>query len=108
VRREESASAAPLLDFAALGGRLRRVLPVLTALAVLGAGIEALGAGVSPTLVVRWASILVALVLAALAVLTGLHALDGADRAQRRGERLSGGDVGLMPPRPGGYGDGAD
>jgi hypothetical protein len=40
----------------------------------------------------------VVLVLAVMAVLTAVHALGGADRAQRRGERLAGDDVRLTPP----------
>ena len=40
----------------------------------------------------------IVLVLGAL-VLVALSALQGADRAQKRGERLSGEDVGLLPTR---------
>jgi hypothetical protein len=95
---DERAPDDPLLDFAALSGRLGRVVPIVAALAVLGAAGELVTAGASLALVVRWASIFVALLLAVLAVLTATHALGGADRAQRRGERLASDDVRLLPP----------
>lgn len=91
--------SAPLLDFAALRGRLRRLLPLLAALAVVGAGLDVAAGGLSAGVLLRWATVLAVLVLVALAVLTAVHALSGADRAQRRGERLAGHDVGLVPTR---------
>ncbi len=88
----------PLLDFALLVGRLTRVLPMVAAVAVLGATAELVTVGFSAVLVVRWLTILVVLVLVTMAVLTAAHAMGGADRAQRRGERLASDDVRLTPP----------
>jgi hypothetical protein len=89
----------PLLDFAAPLARLRRLAPAIGALAVVGATADALTGGLSVGVAVRWLTAAAAMTLAALAVLTALHALTGADRAQRRGERLAGEDVGLLPAR---------
>jgi 4-amino-4-deoxy-L-arabinose transferase-like glycosyltransferase len=88
----------PLLDFSALALQLRRVVPVIAALAVLGGVGELVTAGASAALAVRWVTIFVVALLATMAVLTGVHAMGGADRAQRRGERLSSDDVRLTPP----------
>jgi hypothetical protein len=96
---DQDRSDQPLLDFAVPLARLRRLLPAIAVLAVLGAAVEAMGAGLSAALVLRWATVVGVVAVAALAVLTAVHALGGADRAQRRGERLAGQDVRLLPAR---------
>jgi hypothetical protein len=89
----------PLVDFAAPAARLRRLLPVLAVLAVVAAGVDAQRSGLTLGLVLRWGTVLALAALLSLALLTAVHALGGADRAQRRGERLAGDDVGLLPGR---------
>lgn len=89
-----------LLDFPALARRLQGVAGVLAVVAVVGAVVEALLVGLYFSLLIRWASGFVAALLIATAITVALHAYRGADSAQRRGERLSGPDVGLLPPRP--------
>lgn len=88
-----------VLDIPALLARLRVCAMLLAVLAVAGLIFEGLVTGLAFTVMVRWAAILVAAVLVCAAVLVALDALRGADAAQRRGERLSGDDVGLIPPR---------
>ncbi len=90
---------APLIDFAAVAGRLRRVAAVAAVLAVVGATIDAVVSGLTVALVARWLLAFAGAALLGGAVVVALSALRGADRAQRRGERLAGDDVGLAPPR---------
>jgi hypothetical protein len=88
-----------LVDFGDLARRLRMVATATAAVAL--AGMLANGAlrGFGTGLLVGWASLYVVAVLLGTAVLTGLHAVRGVNEATRRGERLSGADVGLLPPR---------
>jgi ethanolamine transporter EutH len=90
----------PLLDFAEPLARARRLVVPLVALALLAALVEGALLGFSAGAVVRWLAVAAVVGGGLLAVLTALHALGGADRAQRRGERLSGDDVRLRPPLP--------
>lgn len=88
-----------LLDFAALAGRLRVAGGVLAVLALVGVIVEGLRTGLTFGAMLKWSGILVAAFLAVAALLVAYHAYRGAGAAQRRGERLSGPDVGLTPPR---------
>lgn len=93
------AGDAPLLDFAALIRRLRVLSAAVGALAGGGVAVEAaLGAAVVPA-AMRWATGAGAALVLGTAVLVALQAYRAADTAQRRGERLSVDDVGLVPPR---------
>ncbi len=93
------AGDAPLLDFTALTRRLRTLVAIVGALAGVGVVVEAvLGAGIVPA-AVRWATGAAVVVVLGTAVLVALQAYGAADTAQRRGERLSADDVGLVPPR---------
>lgn len=86
-------------DFHLLGRRLRWAAAVVGALTVLAVLVAGLRGGLSAGDVLRWIGAGVVVLLVAAAVLGGLHALRAAGSAQRRGERLSGDDVGLLPPR---------
>ena len=86
----------PLLDLSALARRLRRAAVVALGAGVVGA-VVAQVMGLSP--VAGFLGGFVAVVLVADVVLVAFSALGGADRAQKRGERLAAGDVGLIPAR---------
>ena len=88
-----------LLDFGALAGRLRVAAAVLGVITVAGVILDGLRSGLAFAMMVRWAGAFVVGMVVVTAVLVALHALRGADTAQRRGESLSGPDVGLVPPR---------
>jgi hypothetical protein len=88
-----------LVDFPRLAARLRVAVVVLGILALAGAVGEGLISGLTFAVLIRWGSGFLAALLVSSAVLTALSAYRGADTAQRRGERLSGEDVGLVPPR---------
>jgi hypothetical protein len=88
-----------VLDFGALAGRLRTAAAVLGVFAVGGVIVDGLRSGLEFAMMVRWAAAFVLGMVVVAAVLVALHALRGADTAQRRGESLSGPDVGLVPPR---------
>jgi hypothetical protein len=104
----DSSGAAPsgdhgrgaLLDLPVLATRLRLVAGVLAALALVAVVLDGLANGLSFAIMARWAGLFLLTLALAAAGLVAVQALRGADRAQRRGERLSGGDVGLLPPRP--------
>lgn len=89
----------PLVDFGAVPRRLQSVTGVVGALALLGCVIDGALNGLTFALMGRWVGIFVVGMVAGMAVATALHALGGADRAGRRGERLSSPDVGLSPRR---------
>lgn len=86
-----------LLDFAALRARVGNVLIPVAGIALVGAIVEGLLRGLTFGLLGRWFGIFVVASVLGVAVVTALHAAGGADRAGRRGERLSGDDVGLAP-----------
>lgn len=94
-RRDE----AGFLDFRALGARLRAAAAVLGVVAVIGVVIDGLQSGLTFAVMVRWTGAFVLGLLLVAAGFVAVHALRGADTAQRRGESLSGPDVGLVPPR---------
>ena len=89
----------PLVDFSDVPGRLQTTAGALAALAVLGCVVDGVLNGLTFALMGRWAGIFVVLTLAATAVITALHALGGAGRAEERGERLASPDVGIAPRR---------
>lgn len=91
---------AGLLDFGALGERLRSAAGLLGVIAVAGVMVDGLRSGLTFAVMVRWGTAYVIGLLLVAAVLVAVQALRCADMAQRRGESLSGADVGLVPPRP--------
>jgi len=85
-----------------LGRRLWTVATVLGVLALIGVVVDALvfsEGGLSFGVMARWGGAALALFVVSAAALVALHAYRGAEAAQRRGERLSGDDVGLLPTR---------
>ena len=94
----------PLVDFSDLPGRLQTMAGALALLTLLACIVDGAINGLTFALMGRWAGIFIALALLGTAVVTGLHAAGGADRAARRGERLSSPDVGLAPRRRPGAG----
>lgn len=93
--RQESA----LLAFGPLLARLQTAAGVLAVLALAAIVVDGLRNGLSFAIMGRWIGVYVAAMLVASAVAVAVHALGGAGRAQRRGERLSSPDVGLAPRR---------
>ncbi len=91
--------AEPLVDFDALRHRVGAVLAPVAGLSLLGMVIDGAVRGLTFALMGRWVGIFVLLSVLGIAVLTALHALGGAGRAELRGERLSSPDVGLAPRR---------
>ena len=89
----------PLVDWRSLGRRVGRVAVAIAAVAVLGAVVTGLVSGWSRSVALTWAFLGVAGVLVAAMVLAGWSALRGMLRAGERGERLAGGDVGMIPPQ---------
>ena len=89
----------PLVDFAVIPRRLQSVAGIVGGLALLGCVVDGVINGLTFALMGRWFGIFVLGMVAGVAVLTALHAAGGADRAGRRGDRLSAPDVGLSPRR---------
>lgn len=88
-----------IVAFGPLARHLARTAGALGALAFVGLVAQGVGQGLTFRLMGAWAAawlLSFALVSAALAA---AHALGGAGRAQRRGERLASSDVGLRPRR---------
>jgi hypothetical protein len=90
---------AGLVDFRVLASRLGGAAAVLGLAAVVGVVIDGLQSGLTFAVMVRWTGAFALGLLVVSAVFVAVHALRGADAAQRRGESLSGPDVGLIPPR---------
>jgi hypothetical protein len=86
-------------DMGTLAGWLRAVAIGLVFVAILGAVIDGLVRGLTFAVLARWVGLYLAGWLVASAVVVAVHAGRRAGAAQRRGERLSGDDVGLIPPR---------
>ena len=95
--RMDTPDHEPLVDFDALRGRVGGVLVPLAGLSLLGAVVDGAIRGLTFALLGRWAGIFILVTIFAIAVLTAMHALAGAGRAERRGERLASPDVGLSP-----------
>lgn len=87
----------PLVDFLELRSRLGGVLIPIAGLSLLGAIVDGAVRGLTFALLGTWFGIFVLGSVVGVAVTTALHAARGADRANRRGERLSSPDVGLAP-----------
>lgn len=88
-----------VVEFPPLAGRLRATAAVLAVGTLLAMVVDGVVRGLSFGAMVVWVSVFVVTFLISAAVTVALHALRGADRAQRRGDRLSGDDVGLVPRR---------
>jgi hypothetical protein len=91
--------SGPLTDFAQLRRRVGRAGLAVAAVFLVGLVVDAVAGGLTAEKVLRWVSAALATALVATAVLAALHALRGADSAQKRGERLAGDDVRLRPAR---------
>lgn len=90
---------ARIADFPPLAARLRGLAAVLGVATLLAMVVDGVLRGLSFGSMVLWVSVYVVCLVVTAAVTVAVHALRGADTAQRRGERLSGDDVGLMPRR---------
>lgn len=88
-----------LVDFSIVPRRLRTAAGVLAAVTLGGCIVDGALRGLTFQLMGRWAGAFAVTFLIAAAVITALHAAVGADRASRRGERLSSPDVGITPRR---------
>ena len=88
-----------LIDIAALAVRLRYVAGGLAVLALVGAVVDGLRNGLTFSLLARWIALLAFFLVIAAALLVAIQALRGAGHAARRGQRLAGRDVGLIPPK---------
>jgi hypothetical protein len=86
-------------DLSRLAAWLRTVAISLVFVAVRAAVIEGLVQGLTFAVLARWAGAYLAAWLVVSAVVVAVHAMHRASKAQRRGERLSDDDVGLIPPR---------
>lgn len=96
---------APIVDFARAARRLRASALVLGAAAVVGwlvAGV--VGDGVRLADLGGWIGAALLGMFLVEVVVVGGSALAGMLRAGDRGERLAGGDVGLLPPQVTGHG----
>lgn len=87
------------IGFPALAGWVRTGAAVLAVLTLIGVVVDGLVSGLTFALMLRWLSLLLAGIVLLAGISAAVHALRGAQAAQRRGERLSGDDVGLLPPR---------
>lgn len=90
----------PLIDFPALAEQLRKAVVAIGTAAVVGAVAQTLRSGPDGATLLRWLTAFVALSVLAGAILVSWYAYKGAVRTHGRGERLSGDDIGLLPPRP--------
>jgi hypothetical protein len=74
----------------------------LGALAFVAVVVQGLQEGLSFRLMGNWLAVYVGVYLLAAGVVTAVHALRGARRARRQGDRLGSTDIGLLPRRPSG------
>lgn len=95
-----------ILQFSDLVRQVRWVAVVVAGLTAVVVAADAVLSGPSLVAAVQWVGAGLALVLSISTVLAVVHALRGMDAAQKRGERLSGDDVGWRPPRREGQGPG--
>lgn len=93
--------APGLVDFPALGRRLRRAATVVGAAVGVVALLDAVLNELALSRLMAWVGVFILCVVVADTVFVALHALSGAERAQKRGERLAADDVGLLPRRRG-------
>lgn len=94
---EHPGPRGPLAALASLAARLQTVAGVCGVLALGGAVVEGLVAGLTFAVILRWSAAYVAAVLLAAAVLVA-RTFRGP-WAQRRGRHRSASDAGLGPPR---------
>lgn len=100
---------APIVDFARAGRRIRTsavVLGTVVVVAWLMTGL--LGGGLDPRHLGAWGGVALFGMFLVEVVVVGGSALRGMLRAGDRGERLAGGDVGLLPPQLTGRSRGQD
>lgn len=90
----------PLVDFTRAARRIRASAMVLGSLAVVAWVVTGLaGGGLQPRHLGGWAGAALFGMFLVEVVVVGGSALRGMIRAGDRGERLAGGDVGLLPPQ---------
>jgi hypothetical protein len=83
----------------ALAGWFRTAAGVLAVLALVAVVVDGVVNGLSFGLMVRWTGLLIAALVLLAGVAAAVSAVRGAAAAGRRGDSLSEGDVGLLPPR---------
>ncbi|HUH07156.1 MAG TPA: hypothetical protein VML96_05035 [Egibacteraceae bacterium] len=91
-----------LLDLPAFARRLRVAAAALAVLALIGAAVDGMLTGLEFAGLLQWFGLFLVALVVVGAILVAVDAYRGADRAQRQGQRLSGRDVGMLPPRRGG------
>lgn len=92
--------APPIVDFARAAHRIRLSATVLGAAALVAwVVVGLLTGGPDPADLGGWAALVLAGMFLVEVVVVGGSALRGMLRAGDRGERLAGGDVGLLPPQ---------
>jgi hypothetical protein len=90
---------APVIDTEGLAARLRMLAVVVGGLTFVGVVADGLVQGLTFAVLGRWVGISLAALLVLSALVVAVDAFQGVSAAQRRGDRLSGDDVGLVPPR---------
>lgn len=88
-----------LIDFSGVPRRLQTAGGILAAVMVAGCVLDGAVNGLTFGVIGRWAGLFAGAMLLTTAVITASHALTGADRASKRGQRLSSPDVGIRPRR---------
>lgn len=96
---DQETSRPPVVDFARLGRRLRRTAIVLFGVVLVGWAVTIPWAGADVGRLMNFLGLGLALMFVAEVVIVGGSAVKGLLAAGERGERLSGGDVGLLPPQ---------
>lgn len=93
-------AAPPIVDFSRAARRVRRSALVLGSVAVVGWSIAgAVTGGPDPADLGAWGGLALLGMFLVEVVVVGGSALRGMLNAGDRGERLAGGDVGLLPPQ---------
>ncbi len=93
-------TAPPIVDFSRAARRVRRSALVLGSLALAGWVVTGLVTdGVDPTDLGAWGGLALLGMFLVEVFVVGGSALRGMLNAGDRGERLAGGDVGLLPPQ---------
>lgn len=86
-----------LVDWRRVRRRLGRVLVVAATVAVLGSAVTLVLTGTAAALL--WTGVAALLSVVGVVLVVSATALQGMLRAGERGDRLAGGDVGLLPPQ---------
>lgn len=88
------------MDWSGVGRRLVRVLIAVAAVAILGVAVSwSLTGEPTRTAVLLWLGIAALLLVVGTVLVVSVSAWRGMLRAGDQGERLGGGDVGLLPPQ---------